>query len=108
MVVVCTSRSKNSTQQSQLFTQFTVVSAVFTSQSDIFSQWEIVKKFDLVPCVAMVILLIDSSTQCLVVCEKLSSSMKLVNSLRRSSETTVSNGQSLKMFGKKCSRLDLP
>ena len=48
VVVVSTSRSENSTQRSQLFTQFAVVSAVFTSQSDIFSQWEIVKKFDLV------------------------------------------------------------
>ena len=46
VVVVCTSQSENSTQRSQLFTQFAVVSAVFTSQNDIFSQWEIVKKFD--------------------------------------------------------------
>ena len=48
VVVVSTLQSENSTQRSQLFTQFAVVSAVFTSQSDIFSQWEIVKKFDLV------------------------------------------------------------
>ena len=47
-VVVCTSRSENSTQWSQYFTQFAVVSAVFTSQRNIFCQWEIVKKFDLV------------------------------------------------------------
>ena len=44
VVVVSTSRSENSTKRSQLFTQFAVVSTFYTSQGDIYSQWEIVKK----------------------------------------------------------------
>ena len=44
VVVVCTSRSENSTKRSRVFTQFAVVSTFYTSQGDIYSQWEIVKK----------------------------------------------------------------
>ena len=48
VVVVCTSRSKNSTQRSQFFTQFAVDSTIYASWGDIYTQWEIVKKCDLV------------------------------------------------------------
>ena len=40
-----TSRSENFTEQSQLFTQFAVVSTFHTLQGDIYSQWEIVEKW---------------------------------------------------------------
>ena len=52
--------------------------------------------------VAMVISLIDSSTQCAVVCETSLSSTKLVISLRRSPETTTSNKKPQYSFKESC------
>ena len=53
-VVVCTSRTENSSKQSQLFTQFAVDSIFYTSRSDIYTQWETSKKS---PCPILEILL---------------------------------------------------